>query len=362
VPHELPAEPSRPFLRSLAHGLRFGNIGAIYAWIGIIIFFSIESPSQFPTWDTVRLVLNLNAITGLVALSLVVPLCAQMFDLSIGYVIALTSVLSADLIVNQHYAFVPAILVCAAIALAAGVVNGILVVVCKIESFIATLATGSLFAALVILISDNLNVTDEHLVTDFGKLANTEIAGISLPVFIMVAVAVAVWYLLEHTVTGRRLYATGFNAEAARLSGVRTRRLQFASLLVSALVAGLAGVLVTSQIGSGSPEVGPTYLLGSFAAVFLGATQFRDGRFNAQGTVVAVLMLATGTAGLAIMGAPTWASSMFTGIVLVASLAFYRFEQLRVKRGATRPVPLAGTAESAGHLSPSMEGRDNREG
>jgi ribose transport system permease protein len=328
---------ARSGLKAVAHVLRFGNIGAVYVWIGIIIFFTIERPGSFLTWETARIVLNLNAITGLVALSLVVPLCARIFDLSVGYIVALTSVVSAALIVQHHYALGLAVVVCIVISLAAGLTNVILVVVIKIDSFIATLATGALFSATVILVSSDIDVTNTHLINDFS-FANTSIGGLNITVYILVVVAIALWWLLEHTVTGRRLYAAGFNEEAARLAGVRTRRLQAISLMVSAFVAGVAGILVTSSIGSGSPDIGPSYLLSSFAAVFLGSTQFRNGRFNAQGTVVAVLMLATGAAGLSLMGAPLWASDMFTGVVLVASLAFYRLEQVRVRSGSKKAM------------------------
>jgi ribose transport system permease protein len=317
------------------HVLRFGNVGAIYVWIAMIVFFSIKSPDVFPTWNTVKTVLNLNAITGLVALSLVVPLCARAFDLSIGYVVAVTSVLSASLIVEHHYSFAAAIAICVVVAVGVGAINGVLVVGFGIDSFIATLATGSVLSAAVVLISNNVQVTDNRLAIEFAQIATTEIAGITIPVFIMLAVGVALWWLLEQTVTGRRLYATGFNEEAARLTGVRTRRLRFAGLLVSAFVAGLAGILITARAGGGAPEIGPSYLLNSFAAVFLGATQFRNGRFNAQGTIVAVLVLGTGTAGLSIIGAEPWVSDMFTGAVLIASLALYRFEQVRVASRGT---------------------------
>jgi ribose transport system permease protein len=350
-PRHQGAGPTRA--RRVLTTVRFGNIGAIYVWIAIIIFFTIEQPSTFPTLNTLRVILNLNAITGLVAISLIVPLSASVYDLSVGYIVAMTSVFAANLIVTHNQSFALTIVLCVAMAVAAGLVNGFLVVVVQIDSFIATLATGALFSAVVVLISNNLNVTDTRLLTDFGKLANNEVFGLTIPVYIMAGVAIMVWWLLEHTVTGRRLYATGFNEEAARLSGVRTKRLKFFSLIVSALVAGLSGVLVTSQIGAGSPDIGPSYLLGSFAAVFLGATQFRNGRFNAQGTVVAVLMLATGTAGLAIIGAPLWAPDLFTGVVLIASLSFYRYEQLRVKRGATKDDPTheAGLIDDAGEAA-----------
>jgi ribose transport system permease protein len=134
-------------------------------------------------------------------------------------------------------------------------------------------------------------------------------------------VAIAMWFLLEHTATGRRLYATGFNPDAAKLAGVRTERLRFASLLVSGTLAGATGLVLASNIGSGDPSAGTSYLLPAFAAAFLGATQLKHGRFNAFGTLIAVLLLGTGTTGLGLASAPQWASDMFVGVVLIASLA-----------------------------------------
>jgi ribose transport system permease protein len=332
---ESPDVSPRAFLPTVRHTLRFGNIGAIYVWIAIVIFFTIKAPGTFFTWDTVKTVLNLNAISGLVALSLVVPLCGRAFDLSVGYIVAVTSVLSAALIAQHGYSFVTAIVLCVLVAAAVGAANGVLVVGIGIDSFIATLATGSALSAVVVLISNNVDVTSNRLSLSFAKLSTSNVGGITVPVFIMVIVAVALWWLLEQTVTGRRLYATGFNEEGARLAGVRTRRLRFLGLVTSGVVAGVAGILVTAQDGSGAPSIGPEYLLSSFAAVFLGATQFRNGRFNAQGTIVAILLLGTGTAGLAVIGAQPWVSDMFTAVVLIASLALYQYERRRVaSRGA----------------------------
>jgi ribose transport system permease protein len=129
------------------------------------------------------------------------------------------------------------------------------------------------------------------------------------------------WFLLEHTAIGRRLYATGFNPDAARLAGVRTDRLRFMSLVVSGSLAGAAGLVLASTIASGSPTAGTPYLLPAFAAAFLGATQLKHGRFNAGGTLIAVLLLGTGTTGLGLANAPQWSADMFVGVVLIASLA-----------------------------------------
>jgi ribose transport system permease protein len=102
---------------------------------------------------------------------------------------------------------------------------------------------------------------------------------------------------------------------------VRVDRLRFLSLVASGGFAGLAGVILASTLASGSPTAGTPYLLPAFAAAFLGATQLKHGRFNAGGTLIAVLLLGTGVTGLALANAPSWSGDMFVGVVLIAALA-----------------------------------------
>jgi ribose transport system permease protein len=173
------------------------------------------------------------------------------------------------------------------------------------------------------MVTNDVPITDTVLLGPFAAIGQTQIlGGITLPVAYLFVLAAIIWFVLEHTPTGRRLYAAGFNADAARLAGIPVKRLRFRSLLVSAFMAGLAGIVLASYLGSGSPTGGTPYLLPAFAAVFLGATQFKNGRFNAWGTVVAVLMLGTGITGLALAAAPPWAADLFTGVVLIAALAY----------------------------------------
>ena len=154
----------------------------------------------------------------------------------------------------------------------------------------------------------------------FTNIAQKAFGGLTLPVFYAVVLATIIWYVLEHTATGRRIYATGFNKEATRLASVRTERLRFGSLIVSSTLAGFAGIVLASNLGSGSPTAGTTYLLPAVAAVFLGATQLKHGRFNAWGTIIAVLILGTGTTGLGLAKVDQWAQDVFTGVVLIAAL------------------------------------------
>jgi len=315
--------------RNWRHTLRFGNIGAVYVWLAMIVVFSFWAPQTFPTYATIMQVLNQNAVVGLMALSLVIPLSAGVFDLSIGYALGLCNILTAWLIAVKGVPPEWAIALVLLASLAIGVVNSTIVVVFKIDSFIGTLATGSLLLAGVTLISDQKQIIDPKLAEGFfAQISRTTILGIQLPVFYMVLVAVVIWFVLDHTATGRRLYATGFNAEAAHLLGIPIDKLRFGALVTSAVISGgIAGIVVTSQISSGSTTVGPPYLLSAFAAAFLGATQLKHGRFNPWGTLIAVLMLGTGAAGLALAGTPPWAPSVFTGVVLLLALGMTRAER-----------------------------------
>jgi ribose transport system permease protein len=321
------------------------RFGALYVLAVIVILFSILAPDTFPTWDTAKSILNENATIAIIALALVVPLSTGVFDLSIGNVVALITVTVAWLVVEKNVPVGLALAMAVALGLCVGVANALIVVGIGIDSFIATLGTGAVLQAINLLISNEETVTSAHLNTELGNIATANLFGIQLPVMVAIAVALVIWWLHEHTVTGRRLYATGFNAEAARLAGVRTKRLRSMGLLVSSLVAGIGGIMVVARVGAGSPDVGPSYLLDAFAAAFLGATQIRNGRFNAFGTIIAVLVLGAGTNGLTQIGAAAWTLQMYTGVVLLAALALTRIEQKQIRKGKASSHGLAAGAE-----------------
>lgn len=317
----------------LVRGLSFDRVGAVYVWIGIAIVFSLWVPDQFPTSATAKQVLNANALTALAALSIVIPLATRVFDLSFAFTMTLSGVAAAHFVaVGQPLGV--AVLLGVLIGLGIGLINAIVVVGMRIDSFIGTLATGSLIQALITMATGDTPIQDLKLAGGFSKIGQTEFSGITIPVVYAVVVALGIWYLLEHTATGRRLYATGFNPDAARLAGVRIERLRFMSLVASGGLAGASGIVLASTIQSGSPSAGTPYLLPAFAAAFLGATQLKHGRFNAWGTIIAVLLLGTGTTGLGLANAPQWAANMFVGVVLIAALAV-----TGIQRRSTAPSP-----------------------
>ncbi|MDQ1050844.1 ABC transporter permease [Streptomyces sp. V4I2] len=307
--------------RRATAALSFRNVGAVYVWLLIVVLFSVWVPDTFPTVTTVKQVLNGNSVAGLVALSVVPPLAARVFDLSVAFTMSLTSVLTAHFLVSSGFGPTTSIALAMTAALLVGVINGVVVVMLRVDSFIATLATGALIQSLITMVTNDSSITGVQLLAKpFSSIAQLDMGGVTLPVLYLLLAAVAIWFLLEHTATGRRLYATGFNENAARLQGVRTDRLRFMTLVTSALLSGFAGVVFASSVGSGSPTAGTPYLLSAYAAAFVGATQLRAGRFNAWGTVIAVLLLGTGITGLGLATSAQWATSLFTGSVLIIAL------------------------------------------
>ena len=144
--------------------------------------------------------------------------------------------------------------------------------------------------------------------------------GVPNPVFVMAALLVVMWTILNKTDLGQRMQAVGSNIEAARLSGIRVDRTKMFAFATAVFCAALTGVLLTSLLGSGTLAAADGYLLDAFAAVFLGSATLREGQFHIAGILIGVLILAVGFNGLSIFGAPTYFQPIFKGGVLVLAV------------------------------------------
>lgn len=321
-------------MSDLRRVLSFRNIGALYIFAAMFIVYSIWVPETFLKWDTWRTMLSSQAETAIVAIALVPALSAGAFDLSIGASLGVGNVFVVWLLVNHGVAMVPAILLTVLCGVAIGLFNGLLVVKVRIDSFIATLGMSSVLVALIAWLSNSQQILG--LSSGFQSIATTQFVGLTLPVWLALAVGVVVWYVLERTPVGRRVYATGGNIEAARLAGVRVGAVTLGVLVTCAAIAAFAGVLEAADISAGDPTIGPSYLLPAFSAAFLGSTQFRGGRFNVWGTLVAVVVLATGVLGLQLGGAPVWIPNLFNGVALLFAVGLAKYERSAARAGAVR--------------------------
>jgi ribose transport system permease protein len=321
-------EGRRSGRRRFAASLGFRNVSAVYILIVVFIVFALWIPSKFLHPGTVSQVANENAVSLLLALSLIIPLTAGVFDLSVAYTLGVANVFVSYLLGHGGVPLPLILIFGVLIGVAIGAVNAFIVVVLRIDSFIATLATGSLLLALILVISNDEQQT-AGMTNSFLNIARHTEWGVSLPVFYVLVIAVVMWYFLEHRAIGRELRAVGLAPEAARLVGIRLGLLRSGSLLVSGGLAAAAGVLVTATVGGGSPDIGPPYLIPAFTGAFLGATQLKSGLFNVWGTVLAVALLGTVSVGLALAGAAIWVPYVVTGIVLIAALGLTVYERKR---------------------------------
>lgn len=335
---------SAPSWQRLRHSLSFKNISAVYVGLGLVALWSVLIPDRFLRVHILRQLLAQESITALLAVAVVVPLAAGAFDLSVGMILGSSAITAAALLAVHGVPVVPAALLSVLVGVAIGALNGLLVVRAGISSFIATLGVTSLLTAYIAWVSHNQQIIG--IPPSFQEWATNQTFGISWSFYLLLIVASAIWYVLEHRPVGRRLLAVGANPEAARLSGIRVGLLVAGALVCSGLVAGIAGIMETATIGLGSPDIGPAYLLPAYSAAFLGSTQFKQGRFNVWGTVIAVYVLAVGVKGLQLLGAPSWITDAFNGAVLLVAVA------LAVERNRTRRLPgLFGRRRAAGPTS-----------
>lgn len=300
-------------------GFGMDRFSGLYVWVALIVLFGLWVPDLFLTSSNALIIAGDQAITAMLALGLVVPLAAGVFDLSIAGTLGLAVTI---VIWMQSHGYSPwlAVVVAVLAGTAVGAINGLVVVRFRVNSFITTLGMSSILMAGAFWVTGGQQIVS-GISPSFLTLGNAMPLGVPIPVFFMAAIAAVLWYVLEYTPVGRYLYAVGGNIVAARLAGVRVDRITAGSLVISGTVAAFAGVILAAKLGSANPTVGPAYLLPAFSAVFLGATQIKAGRVNVLGTLIAIFLLATGVKGLQLAGAPAYVNDLFNGLALIVAVA-----------------------------------------
>lgn len=306
--------------------------------IGVLIaLFSILRPTTFFTPGTFFSILNTQAVLAIVAIGLTVVLLTGEFDLSVGFIVTFTGILAAGLVARQSLPVWLAVVIALSVGAAIGVVSGVLVAVLKVPALVATLAVGTMVEGLMLWYS-NGEVIFEGLPAAFIELGRWQWGPVRAPAVYLVVIAITVWLVLKYTPAGRYLHAIGGNRNAARISGVRVNRYVILAFALSGLLAAIGGVVLAARNGSANPSAGTPFLLPAFAAAFLGSVTLRKGEFHVVGTIVGVYLIAVGSTGFVILGAPFFTQQLFSGAVLIFATAGSRFVQRR-KTARVRDVP-----------------------
>lgn len=302
--------------------LRLDRYSGLYLAVILAVVFSVLLPDTFGTWDNARVIAASSAIAGVLTLAVAVSMATGTFDISLAANMTFSICLLGTLLTSAELPWVLAVLLTVLVGASIGGVNAVIITRLGVEPIVATLGMSSVLAALSFWVSDGQTKLLDGVDSSFTEAGSMTIATIPITVFYLAAVALGLWFLLEHTPLGRYIYAIGSNPQAAKLAGIKVLHLQSFSLMLTGALAALAGVILTMQLGAASFGAGAPYLLPAFAATFLGSTQVLPGRFNVRGTIVALYLLAIAVKGLQLKFPDLpWIKDLVEGSVLIVAVS-----------------------------------------
>lgn len=294
------------------------DYGALIALIALILVISIISP-EFRTLDNFLSLLGQSSINGLIAFGMTCVILTGGIDLSVGSTLALSASLCAGMIVAGLPAPL-AMLLALAIGVGLGFINGVMITKGRLQPFIATLITMTVYRGLTYIYTNGQpisNLGTGGIVKFIGK---GSLLGIPFPVIILVVMFFVFYYMLNKTTFGRAVYATGSNETCAKLAGIKTGKVKMILYALSGFMASLAGLILLSRLNSAQPLLGSGYELDAIAAVALGGTSMSGGRGKITGTLIGVLIIAVLNNGLNIIGVSSYYQQVVKGVVILIAV------------------------------------------
>ena len=301
--------------RAVAGGLR--DYGIVVFFLGLFTALSLLSNVFFSKTNFLN-ILDQTAPAAIIACAMTLVIIGGGFDLSVGAVFALGGVAAAQ--TAPHIGVWESMVVGSLFGLGLGVVNGLLITVGRINSFIATLASSFMFYGLGQVMTNGFLVTVTK--PSFQELGNNGFAGIKYSIWLFAAVALCSALILTRSVLGRYIFAVGGNAEAARLAGIRVNVIRVTTFALSGLAAGIAGVLVASRISQGEADSGSDLTLTTIAAVVIGGTSILGGEGAVWRSVLGVLLLALIGNGFNLLNVNPVYQQIVEGAIIVLAVAF----------------------------------------
>jgi ribose transport system permease protein len=317
------AGPARRSRMRLLVGRVPESAALIVVLAGLIVFFSIKSPFFFNTDNFINILIASSAV-GIIACPATMLLIAGQFDLSVGGATALVTAVFAVSFVDGNPLLVSVLL---AIGVGAGIgaINGFLVTVIGINALITTIGMLGVTRAFAFIETDGQAVAFDGFTT-LGT--SRPLLDIPWMVWIFIGIVLLTGFTMRATTFGRALYAIGASPEAARLAGIRTRRMIFITFLLSGLAVGLVGLLLASQTGRGSGDVATGLEFSAITAVVLGGASLAGGRGSILGTTLGVLIIGVVNNGIVLLGIEAFWQDVVRGLLLILAVAI---DQLRLR-------------------------------
>jgi ribose/xylose/arabinose/galactoside ABC-type transport system permease subunit len=314
-----------------ARGL-LAKIGPLLGLLGVFAFFTISvwahtGRNSFATWGNLQTIIIQSAIVGMAALGMTIIIISGGIDLSMGAIVAITSVVIAALLKSWAWPALPA--ACGGIAVGAlcGLVNGTLVTGLRVVPFIITLGTSLMLRGAAELLADEKTINPDPS----GLDSILDQSGVFPPgLWMLVLLAAVVSLLLHYTRFGRHVIAIGSNEQAARLCGVPITRIKILVYMLGGVLGGLAGVLQYSRLTIGDPTSGPGLELDVIAAVVIGGGSLAGGEGSVVGSLLGAVIMMMIRSGCSQMGWPNPVTKIVAGAIIIIAVAL---DRLRHRRG-----------------------------
>lgn len=293
-----------------------------------IVIFGLSIGSKFFSSYTLTLILQQIAVVGILGAAQTLVILTAGIDLSIGVVMVISAVVMGNVAVNYGWPTIIAIPIGLAVGTLCGLLNGFLVAYVKLPPFIVTLGTWNIVMATNFIYSANETIRDADVAAQasllhlFGTSFRIGNAALTLGVISMVVLVLVLWYVLNHTAWGRHVYAVGDDAEAAKLSGIQTKKVLLAVYALAGLIAAFAAWVAIGRNGSISPSWAVTdYNLQAITATVIGGISLFGGRGSILGTLFGAMIVGVVSMGLNMLGAdPQW-KVFLTGVLIIGAVA-----------------------------------------
>jgi ribose transport system permease protein len=303
------------------------KLGIIIPFVLVLLAGIVLVPSFLSASNITNMLVN-GAILAITAYGMTTVIALRGIDLSVGSTQAVVACVAAVCV--NAWGLLPGILAGIAAAIILGLVNGLIVTTFRVPAFIATLATLGIFRGIALLFTGGAPI----MITDaaFRSIATSSIFGIPVPFIVSVLVGAGFWFVLDRMRFGKHVVAVGGSPESAIDSGIKVKRIELIAYIVTAAAAGVAGLLLASQLGSVNGSLSAGLELQAIAVVVLGGTSMAGGRGNIIGTFLASLLLAMINAGLNLLNVPSFYQYIALGVLLVFALSLDSVQRAAVRR------------------------------
>ncbi|MFY7908170.1 MAG: ABC transporter permease [Emticicia sp.] len=303
---------------------RLRQYGIFVVFFTICLILSFISP-QFLTVSNWTIIITQASINALLAFGVTFVIITGGIDLSLGSMVAVTGVTAAMLAHPDTFPVALPIFAGLLAGLLMGVFNGFIITKSKIAPFIVTLGTMTIGRGLALILSKGRPIS--NLSDSFNFIGGGEVLGIPFPIIVLIIIFTICSITLKKTLLGRYIYAVGGNEQAARASGINVNQVKMAVYSISGLLAGLAGVLLTSRITTGQPNAGAGFELDAIAAAVIGGTSTSGGTGTMTGTLVGVLLIGVINNGLDLLNVTSYYQQVVMGIIIIGAVVLDSWNQ-----------------------------------